>query len=640
VEAQSFVAIQTIEHWFDRATKFLASGAVPRRSLLESAVLAGASTLAAKTTAFAASNGEVAQRIPPILPVPRTVAPCTLQYTAAGTTTTTFSAQSAYQGKPLVLHGVQTTTGHHDRSVSLHIEVTHGGALLFELVHSALQGRGPDHRRVLASRGAVTYGAAVRGVRRVQYLASGGTVTGFMDGRGFVTNVRTPAALRFADRRPAPAAGVDPGLAAAVRALFANASSEIRTCRTVRGDAPTGPARRAEFPAPNDGTSRRTLLAQSVSALAAPVLVAQGAGVSGPCQDCINNCDKRFGGCGSASAGACLATLGIGCVVGVVACGSDWIDCNNNCNQTGGPCCKQQCPPTNNICCAAEDTCCYDTCCDPSTPLCINAENLTGGTGYCCPSGQIGCPGVAPPAGQGGMSVLVNTCCPSGSTCCNGSCCAPDQHCADSLWGICCPTGQQWCATGFTVSTTNVLTGVTSVVNAMACCNGTCLKDPAGNLVCCQSGQVCGSTCCLSGWHCMRTNSGASVCCDHGLCGGELCCGVNDVCAKVVDPKNGITSYRCQPPGVKCGNTYCGVANPVCCNGVCCASNQTCVNGRCTGPACPPGQVPCQYTPNQCCPPKFVCCAGGPTGHSCCNPATQVCCGGRGCLPLGTQCIQ
>ncbi len=153
-----------IEHWFDRTTKFLASGAVPRRSLLERAVLAGASTLAAKTTAFAASNGEVAQRIPPILPVPRTVAPCTLQYTAAGTTTTTFSAQSAYQGKPLVLHGVQTTTGHHDRSVSVHIEVTHGGALLFELVHSALQGRGPNHRRVLASRGAVTYGAAVRGV--------------------------------------------------------------------------------------------------------------------------------------------------------------------------------------------------------------------------------------------------------------------------------------------------------------------------------------------------------------------------------------------------------------------------------------------------------------------------------------------
>jgi len=197
------VAVQSIEHWFDRATKFLASGAVPRRSLLQSAVFAGASTLASKA-AFAASNDEVAQRIPPILPVPRTVAPCTLQYTAAGTTTTTFSAQSTYQGKALVLHGVQTTTGHHDRSLSFHSEVTYGGALLFELVHSALQARGPNHRRVLASKGAVTYGAAVRGIKRVQYLASGGTVTGFMDGRGFVANVRTPAALRFADRRPAP----------------------------------------------------------------------------------------------------------------------------------------------------------------------------------------------------------------------------------------------------------------------------------------------------------------------------------------------------------------------------------------------------------------------------------------------------
>ncbi len=634
------MAIQAAEHWFDRATKFLAAGPVPRRSLLHGAALAGVSTLLAKSPAVAAApNGEVAQRIPPLLPLQRIAEPCTLRY-STGTTTTTFSAESTYRGRPVVMQGALTTSGIRNRSAGLHIRVTYGGQTVFDLSHSALQGRGPNGRRVLASKGAVTYGPVVRGVREVRYLASGNVVTGFMNGRAFSTTTRAPA-LRFADRRPAPAASVEPGLAAAVRTVAANAARNIGTCRAVRGERPPGPAHRAMAPSSGDVVTRRTLLALAQNGDSSPIplpLVAQGSG-SDPCGDCTNNCDKRFGGCGAGAAGACLATLGFGCIVGVVGCGSDWIDCNNDCNKDGGPCCAQRCAP-NNFCCPSQTNCCFDTCCDQNNPVCVNAENTTGGTGYCCPPGQMGCPGVAPPAGVGGMSVIVNTCCPTGSTCCNGACCSQGQYCANSTWGVCCPTGQQWCATGATVSVTNVISGQTSIVNAMACCDGTCLGDAQGNLVCCPQAQVCGSTCCLSGWHCMTTASGKRVCCDHGLCGGELCCGVNDVCTKVVNPRNGQTTYRCAPPGVPCGNTYCGVANPVCCNGVCCASNQTCVNGRCTGPACPPGQVPCPYTPNQCCPPNYVCCGGGPTGHSCCNPATQICCGGRGCLPKDQQCIQ
>jgi len=589
-----------MEHWFDRATKFLAGGVLPRRGLFEAAALAGVATLMSK-----ASVPSVAAAAPAIMPLPTAVGPCTLRDNG-GDTTATFSAQTTYQGKPLTLQAVRTTTGRRNRSATLHLGITYDGENLFELAHSALQARDPAGRRILGFRGTIVYGNAIRGARRVEVIAASGAATGFMDGRLFQAALSTPNVLRFSDTRPQPVVSADSGLVAAVRTLFANASQNVQSCRRVRGGIRLGPSRRVAFLPPTRELTRRTMLVQGGRALMAQntaPLLAQSY-PAGQCADCYNNCDSTATKCsaGAAIGGACTVLAPL-CILGALAaCESNWESCNNACYQPGGPCCDQQCPAPPNTteqpCCASDEVCCQDTCCDPSTPVCVNGENYTGGLGFCCPSGQKGCS-----AASGGFLVLA--CCPTDTACCGSACCTGDQVCALAAWSLCCPKGQIFCAS--------------------ACCDGVCTQDALGNQVCCPHNLVCGKTCCAPGTRCLKTPSGSSICCNGSLCGDE-CCGPGARCV------NGKCIY-----GQPCGNTVCGLTNPVCCNGVCCASNQTCVNGRCTTAGCPSGQVPCQYTPNQCCPPNFICC----TGDTCCNPSTQVCCGGSlKCQPKGTQCIQ
>jgi hypothetical protein len=536
--------------------------------------------------------------------VPATVGPCVLRDTR-GNTTATFSAQTTYQGAPLTLRGVRTTTGRRHRSATLHLEITYRGERLVELAHTAAQARAANGRRTFVSRGTISYSAAVRGPRRVELVAQEGAVRGFMDRRAFSANLSTPASIRFSGTRPAPAVAAEPGLTAALGALATEASRNVQTCQRVRGTIPAGPPRRAEFLRSGHELTRRAMLPQSAPRLRA------ASPIQGACGDCYNSCDQDAIKCSAAASAAALA--GPAVLIALAKCEDDWENCNEDCYKPGHPCCDKQCPQPSNIsgetiCCASDETCCQDTCCDPTQPVCINAENVAGGLGYCCPSGTQGCPGVF-------SGVVVQNCCPTGTTCCGQACCGAQQDCVDAYWSFCRPKGLAFCYG--------------------TCCDGRCTLDRFGDATCCPRDLICGDTCCAPGSRCLRTASGRSICCNGSLCGGEECCGPGAVCAQIVDPRTGLRHYRCGY-GTPCGATFCGVANPVCCNGVCCASNQTCVNGRCTGAACPPGQVPCPNTPNQCCPPNFICCGGG-----CCNPATQVCCGpSRGCVPKGTPCVQ
>jgi hypothetical protein len=212
------------------------------------------------------------------------------------------------------------------------------------------------------------------------------------------------------------------------------------------------------------------------------------------------------------------------------------------------------------------------------------------------------------------------SCCDSNQSCCGGSdgdCCDSDEVCTGAniccpntdpvgCGTICCPPGANCCGDGF------------------CCTGGTVCVDPQ-YAICCPEAQACGSTCCSSGQTCYTASTGAKICCNGPLC-GDQCCPPGAICT------NGKCAY-----GAPCGSGSCGLTNPICCNGVCCASNETCVNGHCTVGGCKPGMVPCQYTPNQCCPPNFICCSGG----SCCDPSSQVCCGGSlECKPKGFACIQ
>ncbi len=563
--------------------------------MLEATALAGASAVVPSASALA-------QLVPRSLALPEAGTPCTI-HNVRGNTTATFSAQGSYGGQPLVLRAVRAATGRKYRSATLHMEITYGSERLVEVVHQTLPAAA-NGKRTVVSQGSVSYGPAVRGARAVLYNVYNGTVTGFMDRRPFTTSVHTPTIMHFSPLTPRvkgarplaqPTVSVDPGLSAAVQALFATARRNVQSCRqtTVSGAVQTGPARRAEFLGGRE-LARRTA--------GSPAQLAQQ--LPGPCQDCYNGCDKEAIGC--AASVACDILLFGGCAaVSLSSCGSGWYDCNTNCYKEGGPCCNKQCPQPPNIggetvCCATEDVCCGDTCCDSSAPVCVDAENLTGGLGYCCPPGTKGCPGVGPgPWGSG--SVVVANCCPETGSCCGSACCSSGQTCVNSYWSYCCP-GQIFCAG--------------------SCCNGVCTHDALGNQVCCAAGNVCGNTCCSGDFKCLTAPNGSKVCCNGTLCGDE-CCGPGAICV------NGKCGY-----GRPCGDTFCGIADPVCCNGVCCASNQTCVNGRCAGPKCAPGTVPCQYSPNQCCPPNTTCCAG----NTCCPPGT-MCCGARGCVQPGS-CIQ
>jgi hypothetical protein len=588
-----------MEHWFDRLTKSMATARFSRRSVLQGAAAVGGSWILSRAAGPAAlASAQV--RLKPLVNPPT----CEIE-TKGGDAVITYSARSSYRDQPLTLTGIQARRGRRYPTVQSQMRVEIGGKLVMDFNRSITPTLDAHARRTTPTvRTNITYGDPIGGVRSVTAVAKGNQIQGFADGRAFTADRAPQAALRFKNPRRQATIRVDPDLAQAMQELVATANRNLQNC----------PVRRASMSSLHDVASRSDVILKPVRALASSLasagvvasMAAQNIPSQGPCDDCLYACDKNFVGCMV----GCAKSLGLDCWGGI-KCGEDLNSCGDDCNKPGGPCCDVGCPGGG--CCAKDTTCCGNTCCDSGSTTCATAKDGVGDTvHHCCPSSAPSLQILGYQYSQQDVNeTLEIVCCPNGTTGCSGnSCCSSDQYCADHLWGICCRKGQSFCA-GY-------------------CCDGTCVKTAAGSETCCPRGSLCGSDCCSSDEKCLQS-PGGPICCNGYLCGSQ-CCGPGAICS------NGQCFY-----GSPCGNTHCGLANPVCCNGVCCSSNQTCVNGRCTGTQCPTygggwfrmQEVPCPDTPGMCCPWNTECCA---SVKQCCAPGTE-CCGARGCVPTG-MCVQ
>lgn len=596
-----------MEHWFDRLTKSLETTRFSRRKVLQGAAAVGGSWILSRPAIHAALTPAQLRRI-----TPRENPPACEVESKGGDVVITYSARSSYHGQPLTLTGIQERRGRKHPTVRSGMRVDLDGKPVMDFSQSITRTL-DAHARLTAPtvRTNITYGDSIGGVRAVTAVAKGSQIQGFADGRAFTADRTPQAALRFKSPRRQAEIRVDPELAEAIRQLSAAANRNIQTCAVRRAN---GRSSLRDVPSRFDVTMKplRELALSLVSTGVSAPMTVQNIPSQGPCDDCLYDCDKRFAGCAAAVASSCAGSFGLGCL-GIVGCYDDYKSCGDGCNKPGGPCCDVGCPGGG--CCPKDTTCCGNSCCDSGSTTCATAKDGAGDTVYDC------CPSSAPNlqilgyeySQQYENETLEVVCCPNGTTGCSGdSCCTSDQYCANSFWGVCCKKGQSLCA-GY-------------------CCDGTCLKTAAGSETCCPKTSVCGSNCCSSEEKCLQS-PGGPICCTIGgqLCGSQ-CCGPGAIC------RNGQCFY-----GTPCGNTHCGLVNPVCCNGVCCSSNQTCVNGRCTGTQCPTygggwfkmQEVPCPDTPGMCCPWNTECCA---SVKQCCAPGKE-CCGARGCVPTG-MCVQ
>jgi hypothetical protein len=472
-----------------------------------------------------------------------------------------YSAQSIFNGKPLVANGSNTwqtrrATNAAGASVppgllASQMAITLDGAPLLGINFAA----GATNSSFTVD---MTYGDGYKGVHRVSYAIVNGYLTGGIDGRSFIPqHVGLPvrgqpppgAPLAFRDGQPTPTdSAVDPQLAAAISQLLQNDLSQV-----IAGCGRFIP----------EGLSADTQA----------------------CNNCTNNCGEQTVTCVAVATATCAADFGISCLA-IPACYANEAICASNCNSPGQPCCQEQCP--GGACCETGDACCGGNCCDPNTVCC--------GT-TCCDPGQICSSDVCCPSDQ------PVGCAPGYQICCaqNETCCGPYAATVGPPQFNCCQQGES------------------------------CLNQRTG--LCCKNGDVsCGNVCCSSSSYC--TNDGS--CCAPGP-GAYLCKdrnGVPQSCCANSESCNQQTGQCGYNP---CGDTFCGFQE--CCNGVCCNFNQTCTEAVtitglqqvCTGATCAPGTVPCEYTPNQCCPPNYVCC----TDNTCCEPNQQCCGYPLGCQPVG-----
>lgn len=566
-----------MEHWFDRLTKTLISTPTSRRELLQSAAVAGVSSLLPPSSLMPATWRA------PYLDVAAD-SPCTVK-NVGGDTTITYSASSNYGGKVLSVRGVQQRRGVRHPEVWSDIRVDLGGNLVMEMSQifiPAVDAKGRRTEPVVRSK--FTYGKPVNGILRVTAMARGDKVQGFADGREFTLSRTSKEAIKLPSS--APTVRLHPALEKAIQNTFSSAAENIRHCTHLRGNTAlqSSPTSRFDLLA----TSLRQLSPALASRDPLPGAIAQQFPPQGPCDDCLYACDGEFALCVGGVAAGCAVTFGIGCL-GIAGCYDSLQSCGNNCNNPGGACCQTACKDYATGCCPSGYTCCGDRCCGGSLPQCTSGPSNSGKYYSCCPSQTTLC------TAQG--EAQTNFCCANGTTCCGGAnCCVAGQTCASQLYGICCPSGQNFCGG--------------------ACCNGTCLTYTVGSgmnavqtqTCCAPPNQACGNVCCPPSSMCQTASNGKKVCCSTRLCGDECCTG-----------------------GTKCYKGKCGFTPP--CGGVFCEPlTQICVKGKCvdrTGPTPNPNTI-CIRGAVACPPPpgggKSICCAG-----------TQLCCGSI-CCPNGSIC--
>ncbi len=437
-----------------------------------------------------------------------------------------------------------------DGNLLIETEVTADGQLVMQATTTGLEGRTIVE---------VEYGPLVPGLVSGRAVAENGMVEGSVDGRSIVPMSIDDAAeesLRFQDGNPPPDLGMDPDIEDAVRELMSAADSAAQGCNEVQFDEQRG--------------------ATGV------VRAAHGSDFGHDSNPVATiECGACWGGCSAATAG-CVAGATVGCgftlfcfpkceAAAVALCAGGYVACVKACNSSGAPCCPVSCGEV--------------ACCD-SGETCLNAQ-----IGLCCSEGKTACAG--------------EQCCGSTEVCIDsgpnaGTCCEPENLCGES----CCADGDSCIAEESICCSSDTIPCVDK------CCDTDgCIEDGPEAGTCCESGNICGNTCCDELDSCIESLS--------------LCCGFNE-------PACG---NACCQFGESClgGNTCC--PNDRVCNGICCPEGTGCDQTTDTCVACSsPTQKVCPET-GTCCPVTEVC---SPIPDLCCA-AGEIYCNGA-CRPF-SECI-
>lgn len=492
-----------MEHWFESATKSLATGGLSRRDALTKIALAGLASLV--------PGSSWAQRLFQQRPGAALSLNKPSRFTATGPNVSRLSASTTHKGQGLTLESVWSMNGQHTAFGTFFMRVELGGRLVREVTLTQVPATQKGRRTEKSSPGAsqsrleVFNGSSIRGPRHVIVRQIAGTIKAIADGKP----VNTPNLTGLNQY-------VDEQLHNSVRVLAGNAHENLSI-----------------------GNSRARRVVDN-----------------GACDNCVNDCTDKAKNC-SVDAFTDLDPIAL------FGCAGHWMDCMNNCNNPGGPCCSVSCN-NGQICCAVGQTCCGGTagtpptCCDAGA-VCISGifDGVTQYS-YCCPAGSD-------PAGcqytDDGININMY-CRAPGQTCCGyEGVCNSGQTCINPQWGLCCPNGQPLCSGSF------------------ACCDGACITYNAGtsaqNQACCAHPNVIWGDArsgvnpvCCPPQSCRTSSRGQKICCDQPLC-GDVCCVGSGVCH---DGKCGV--------GEPCGSSFCGFGEP-CCGGKCCPAGSTCLNGKC-----------------------------------------------------------
>jgi len=553
-----------VEHWFDRATKFLAAGSVSRRQVMETAAITGA-VAALPTTASARALGGLIEGAHTLA-----AASACEKRRKPGVSTMSASDGGVYRGQRLTLSSTWKKIGNRHAQITFSQSAELGGKLIYQVTVQAAFGFRKDAKR--GARGVpvvhadISYGPEVRGPRHIVLQSVNGTVSGQADGR------------KFADKQHPPKISIESGLRRTLTELTSRQREDLRHCRSashVQRARRVSPVTRSQFLAPQ--ASRN-----GAAALEARDTVAQSS-TSSACQDCINGCDTTV------AAGLGIAVFGLAfgdpvqALGGLITSFLGGESCMGNCSQAGGPCCSVQCYG-GAYCCANGQQCCSQnaSCCDDSS-ICIS-NTAWGVLSQCCPSdyNSNGC------LVSYGNGIYVLYCLESGGQCCGTGPPCPTGMICGGYEGSCCKTGQTICAGGCCTGECANLPGYTQYTYSVG--NQTYFGGIAPNQACCSKEYLCGSACCdpkstwTPGAKCLKTSSHKPICCPppYIVC-GSTCCAQGQSCY------NGKCHF-----GQPCGNAFCGFAS--CCRGKCCKPGQACILGRCvtlppSKTKCPSGQI-------------------------------------------------
>lgn len=377
------------------------------------------------------------------------------------------------------------------------------------------------------------------------------------------------------------------------------------------------------------------------------------------------NCDACGIDCDDPSKPECKAPLtgmtAICCAAGESNCNgvcSNPVVDDNNCGGCGIACTQPdtcQAPDSGSqpACCESTENNCDGVCSDPLTDNmnCGTCGNACTGTdtctqGICCGPGEIKCGNVCVdpdtnPDHCGGCNTSGGTDCPGTDVCSDGTCQATCDVGETSCSGACVDTDSD-------PNNCGGCAGVDGTVCASneVCSNGTCTTGG-----CTSPEVVCDGACVDTDTdenHCGSCDGASSVCGPNQTCDDGICCDGGE--EAVYDPANPSAAPICCPVGyLNCGGVCadpedentCGSCTVDCGAGICttdtggtfcCPAGTTrcgseCVDLTTSEQHCGACGAACTDTNDEC-----TAATGGTGSPECCNPDTELNCGGDTCV--------